>query len=201
MRKKKAGWNAYAFYVIMCGSAPAYMYAAEKIYKTTDEYGVPLYTNTPPGPGAKAIDMPELSVIPPPEQDESAMEDPMRPQMQLAEDTTQREESAAVVGNNYNLDILNPRQNETVPINGSIVQLVLSVDPPLDVDAGHRIEVIVDGAVSYVTRDTRISLPGLDRGSHQLMAQVVNDDGDVLQNTKTITFYAQQAAAYSRAGR
>jgi hypothetical protein len=200
MRKKKAGWNAYAFYVIMWGMAPAYMYAAEKIYKTTDEYGATLYTNTPPGPGAQAIDVPELSVIPPRELDDSALEDPMRPQLQLAEDTTRQEENIPV-GNNYNLDIVNPRQNETVPITGSIVQLVLSLDPPLDVDAGHRIEVVVDGAVSYVTRDTRVSLPGLDRGSHQLTAQVVNDEGDVLQSTQTVTFYAQQPTVYSRAGR
>lgn len=204
MPRKKAGWNAYAFYVIMFGLAPAYMCAADKIYKTTDEYGVPLYTNIPQEPGAQAIDVPELSIIPPPERDAAAMRDPMRPPLELAADTSRETERSAAgnSGNNYNLSIVSPRPNETVPIAGSAVQVDLALQPPLDVEAGHRIEIIVDGAVSHVTRDTELSLPGLDRGSHQLSARIVNDLDEVVQSSNTVTFHAQQPVVFpNSAGR
>lgn len=201
MPRKKAGWVAYAFYAIMWSSAPAYMYAADKIYKTTDEYGVPVYSNTPPGPDAKAIDMPELSIIPPPERDREALRDPMQPPLELAQDTT-RETERRIIGNNYKLDIVSPRHNETVPIDGNIVQVELDLQPPLDVGAGHRIEIVVDGAVSQVTRETEISLPGLDRGSHLLIARIVNDLDEVVQSTRPITFHAQQPVTFpNSAGR
>lgn len=201
MPRKKAGWGVYAFYAIIWSAAPAYMYAADKIYKTTDEYGVPFYSNLPPGPGAKAIDMPELSIIPPPERDRDTLSDPMRPPLELAADTT-REAERRIVGNNYKLDIVSPRHNENVPIAGNVVQVQLALEPPLDVEAGHRIEIVVDGAVSQVARDTEVSLPGLDRGSHQLMARIVNDLDEVVQSTNPITFHAQQPVVFpNSAGR
>lgn len=201
MRRKKAGWNAYAFYVIMGSAAPAYMYAADKIYKSVDEYGVPVYSNTPPRPGAEAVDVPGLSIIPPPERDTSIMRDPMRPPLELAEDTS-REMERGITGNNYNLRIVDPRHDEIVPVAGATVQVELALEPPLDVEAGHRIEIVVDGAVSQVTRETEVSLPGLDRGAHQLRARVVNDRDEVVQSSNTITFYAQQPVVFpNSAGR
>jgi hypothetical protein len=193
MPRKRAGWGVYVFYTVMWAAAPAYMYAADKIYKSTDEYGVPLYSNTPPAPGAEAIDMPGLSIIPPPGRDRENLRDPMRPPLELAADTT-RETQGSAVGNNYKLVIVSPRDDETVPIAGNVVRVELALEPPLDVDAGHRIEIVVNGAVSRVTRDMEVSLPGLDRGSHQLMARVVNNLDEVVQSTNTITFHAQQPA-------
>ncbi len=194
MPSKKTGWNAYVVCAVLAVSVPATMYAAEKIYKTTDEYGVPLYTNQPEE-GAVAVDMPELSVIPAPVYDESTMQDPMRPDLELAEDTT-REAATPRRGNIYNLSIVQPENNETVSIAGATVQVELNLEPPLNVAAGHRIQIIVDGAVSTETRQTRISLPGLDRGEHQLLAVVVNDRDEVVQSTNTVTFYAQQHVVF-----
>jgi hypothetical protein len=196
MPRKKAGWNAYAFWIVLgiwlsSSLYAAAIYAADKIYKTTDEYGATLYSNVAPGPDAEEVDVPQLSIIPPPEYDEESMQDPMRPPLELAQDTSQ-ETRKTRSGNIYKLDIVQPENNQTVPIAGSTVQVELDMQPPLDVTAGHRIEIVVDGVVSKETRDTRVSLPGLDRGAHQVMARIVNDTDDVVQSTRTVNFYAQQ---------
>lgn len=193
MPRKKAGWNAYAFWLVLGVWLSTSLYAADKIYKSIDESGVPLYSNTPPEPGAVAIDVPEISIIPAPDYADAPMRDPMRPPLELAQDMSQETRKTGN-GNIYNLDIVQPENNQTVPIAGSIVQVELDMQPPLDVAAGHRIEIVVDGVVSKETRETRVSLPGLDRGSHQVMARIVNDRDEVVQSTKTVTFYAQQSA-------
>jgi hypothetical protein len=179
--------------------------AEEKIYKTVDEFGVTTYTNVQPAPGVKAIDMPDISVIPARDLGPIPMRDPMQPQnepLQLSENTFRETRQNDRRGNIYNLDIVKPEHNETVSITGSTVQVKLDLQPPLDVAAGHRIEIVVDGTVSTETRDTEVSLPGLDRGSHQLMARIVNDTGEVVQSTNTITFHAQQPVVFpNSAGR
>jgi hypothetical protein len=179
--------------------------AEEKIYKTVDRDGVTTYTNVQPAPGVEAIDMPDISVIPARELGPRPMRDPMRPQnepLQLSENTFRETGQVDRRGSIYNLDILKPAHNETVSITGSAVEVELDLQPALDVAAGHRIEIVVDGAVGTETRDTEVSLPGLDRGSHQLMARIVTDTGEVVQSTNTITFYAQQPVVFpNSAGR
>jgi hypothetical protein len=200
MSRKKTGWNAYVVCTFFAVSVPATMHAADRIYKTTDEYGIPEYSNTQE-PGSVVVDVPEISVIPAPQPyDESTMRDPMQPPLELAQDTT-RQEVRQRSGNIYNLQIVKPENNETVSIAGATVQVELALDPPLDVAAGHRIQVVVDGVVSTETRQTRISLPGLDRGGHQLEVRVVNDRDEVVQSTNAITFFAQQPVVFPSASR
>jgi hypothetical protein len=183
--------------------------AEEKIYKTVDADGVTTYTNVQPAPGVEAIDMPDISIIPARELGPMPMRDPMRPldgQMQLSENTFQEtgrnDNRNDRRGNIYNLSIARPRHNETVQIAGSPVEVELELQPPLDVAAGHRIEIVVDGTVSKEARDTEISLAGLDRGSHQLMARIVTDTGEVVESTNTVTFHAQQPVVFpNSAGR
>jgi hypothetical protein len=183
--------------------------AEEKIYKTVDDLGVTTYTNIQPSPGVKAIDMPAISVIPARNLGPMPMRDPMRPQnepLQLSgntfQETGRNDTRNDRRGNIYNLSIARPQHNETVQIAGSPVEVELDLQPSLDVAAGHRIEIVVDGAVSREVRDTEISLAGLDRGSHQLMARIVTDTGEVVESTNTVTFYAQQPVVFpNSAGR
>ncbi len=189
----------YAVSVALLVTAHIGLRAEEKIYKTVDELGVTTYTNVQPAPGVEAIDMPAISVIPARELGPLPMQDPMRPQnelLQLSENTFSETGRAERRGNIYNLEIVKPEQNETVSITGSAVEVELELQPPLDVAAGHRIEIVVDGAVSTETRDTEVSLPGLDRGTHQLTARIVNDTDEVVQSTNTVTFYAQQPVVF-----
>jgi hypothetical protein len=165
--------------------------AEDKIYKSVDELGVTTYSNVQPAPGVEAIDMPDISVIPARDVSTMPMRDPMQP-LQLSENTFRESKQEDRGRNIYNVFILKPEHNDTVPITGSAFEVELDVQPPLDVEAGHRIEIILDGAVTTETQDTEVRLPGLDRGSHQLMARVVTDSDEVVRSSDTITFYAQQ---------
>lgn len=194
MPRKKAGLSLYVFCAVLFTTGGASLYAADKIYKTTDEYGVPLYSNIPPGPGAEEVDVPQLSIIPPPGSDEP-MRDPMQPPLELAQDTT-RENERPRSGNIYKLSIVRPEQDEVVQVAGTPLQVQLNLEPPLDVAAGHRIEIVVDGEVSAETSQTRVSLPGLDRGEHRLSVRVVNDRDEVVQSTNAVAFFAQQPVIF-----
>ncbi|HEY3488472.1 MAG TPA: DUF4124 domain-containing protein [Gammaproteobacteria bacterium] len=190
----------YAMFAALLLTAPDPTPAREIIYKTTDENGEITYTNIPlddaEAEKIEIVDMPEISIIPASRVSEFAgMSDPMRP-ADYQEESPFFSETENGNGNFYTLSIAQPEHNTAVPITGAAVQVELAVEPPLDVAAGHRIEILVDGAISTKTRETSLSLPGLDRGAHQLQARIVNDQNEVVQTTNTVTFFALQPTVF-----
>jgi len=72
------------------------------------------------------------------------------------------------------------------------VNVSLLLDPPLM--AGHRIELMLDGAVIPVESPggTQLRLEGVSFGSHQAYAQVRDAQGAVVAGSPVVTFHLRK---------
>jgi hypothetical protein len=69
----------------------------------------------------------------------------------------------------------------------------VEVAPPLE--AGHRIDLVVDGQrLRLNTRSTQVTVPNVFRGTHVLNAIVIGANGAELLRSPPRTIYVQQAS-------
>lgn len=92
------------------------------------------------------------------------------------------------------LRIAVPADEETVHDNNGDVRVIVRVSPPLDAQAGDRIVLLLDGHPAASGRTTRYELEDVDRGTHNLQAQVAAADGSVLEASPVVTFYMWRAS-------
>ncbi len=93
------------------------------------------------------------------------------------------------------LTITSPAPKETVHDNAGNVNVVLSVEDGAVLPPGYRIRLLLDGEPAAPDNSrTRFQLSGVDRGSHELQALIVDDDGRVLTRSAPVTFYMWQAS-------
>lgn len=93
------------------------------------------------------------------------------------------------------LQIVQPKNAETVHDNTGAVPVEVALNPPLDTKAGHRLRVMLDEALlpgAWTT--TRFSLQQVERGTHQLQVIVADGEGRTLNRSATIEFYMWQAS-------
>ncbi|TAK87468.1 MAG: hypothetical protein EPO20_03960 [Betaproteobacteria bacterium] len=93
--------------------------------------------------------------------------------------------------------IVAPNEDETVHDNNGNVAVVVRVSPPLDVEAGDRIVLLMDGSAVASGRDARFDLKGVDRGTHVLQAQVTAAGGSVLAASPQVSFHMWRASRLS----
>lgn len=145
---------------------------APAIYRSTDEYGNPSFSDQP-GPNADRVDVGKTNRTPPveprarPEPREEGEEDPSQ----------------------YVLTIEQPANNSVIA-NGLIpTDIVVNVTPPLL--PNHRITFALDGEMLTSSHATRHTISRLTPGSHQISAQVVDSEDRPLSepHTARVTAY------------
>jgi hypothetical protein len=150
-----------------------------EIYKTIDADGNVLYTDQPLE-GAKPITLPKPSVYTP-----GPLATPAGPPSQ--------EEDA---GTAYTaLSISTPAQDETFFNSEGLVQVQLDLEPALDLTAGHKMVVDMDGT-RMVSTGTSYSLGNIERGSHTIRAEVVDRNGKPLITSAPVTFHFRQPSLF-----
>lgn len=92
------------------------------------------------------------------------------------------------------LRIVVPADEETVHDNNGDVRVVVRVSRPLDAKAGDRIVLLLDGHAAARGRTTRFELKNVDRGTHNLQAQLAAADGSTLEASPVVTFYLWRAS-------
>jgi hypothetical protein len=94
--------------------------------------------------------------------------------------------------NHYNaFTISTPSNDETIRDNTGNVQVTLQVEPALM--KGHSIQVYIDSsAQSSPQTSADILLKDINRGTHTLMAKLLDENGKVLMQSKSTTFYLHQ---------
>jgi hypothetical protein len=90
--------------------------------------------------------------------------------------------------------IVSPAEDETVHDNSGNVAVTVSVSPPLDVKAGDRILLLLDGRAVASGGMTRFELKGVERGTHDLQAQVAAPDGSILGASTIVAFHMWRAS-------
>lgn len=151
--------------------------AAADIYKSTDAEGNVVFSDTP-RPGAKKIILPPTPVynFPTPAPSVNAP-------------------SSKATANAYYtlLRIVRPAPGETVRDNTGAVDVSVELTPPLNVQAGHKLIVALDGnTLTQQENATQIKLSNLDRGVHTLKATVLDASGQVQISSQSLTFYMKR---------
>lgn len=154
-----------------------------EIYKVVDKDGNVTFTDQAPGDGSKPIDLPDLSVV---ETEPAAAQTPAA--ATGAEEPT--EPTMRELRRLYrDFSITQPDNEETFwgTANTVVVGWGSQVPPTPDMN----VQLFIDGQAREVPGSGSISLT-LDRGEHQVYAELRNARNRPIVTTDTVTFFVMQ---------
>jgi hypothetical protein len=149
--------------------------AVADVYRWTGDDGTVIFSDTPQA-GAELIELNETTVVP----------------AQEARRRTERRSPSQAQQNYASLVIINPA-NEATFRNVSAITVSVALNPVLQVDAGHKLQVYLDGA-AYGSSSTssQIALADVVRGSHQVAVAVLDEGGREMLRSATSQFFVHQ---------
>lgn len=163
--------------------------AEPAIYKTVDADGNVIFTDVPPRDAADAVRIskgnnytptqseatpePEADV-PPAGQDQPPPDDPAYVASEVSYD---------------HITIATPADDAAVRENAGNLSVQVNLSPQLDLANGHSIQLMLNGNLASSGTSTTLSITNVDRGTHGLVAQVVNATGEILASSGPITFH------------
>lgn len=187
---KSAGFGR-TITAMMCAAVlaiSAWPAAAQEIYRVVDEDGNVTYTDRKPDDGSAPLDLPELSVVEPGELgnvEVAGVPDQPRRDRERAPELTFR--------------ITSPSQEET--IWNTAMELPVQMQLEIELPPGAQIVLFLDGQPQPPVQSTSITLEGVERGPHNLRAELQTSSGRVLATTEPVTFFMrQQSALHPRPG-
>ncbi len=167
--------------VLLVAAAPAV--DAQQIYKTVDEDGNVVYTDRKPSDDAEPIPLPELTVVDP---------------VDLG-DTSAARSSEPSEFEPFEFSIVSPLADEII-IN-TAYRLDVEVDIDSELPNGAEIVYKVDGEEKLVSRETSVTLEGIERGPHEVSAEIRLRNGQVIGVAESVGFFMRQnSALYNRPG-
>lgn len=157
---------------------------ADGVFKWKDRYGKTQYGDKPPqGVKAKPFNPPPITVI-----DNYGKQwaptgntAPARQQQQ-----TTRSKSSSSSSGYSSLKIVAPKSGQAIRANDGDVTLMLGIDPKLQ--KGHSVVVFLDGKEVSNGASRAVNLPNLDRGAHQVHAEIRDAHKTNIISSPAITF-------------
>lgn len=142
-----------------------------QIYKWTDGSGN-VYFSDKPHPGAEEIELPPIQSFSSP----------------APEPTTPLTEENKSPDANYSISIVEPTDQATIRNNQGLVTIQLQVKPELN--GGNKVQVMLDGQpLGTPQASTVFAIQDVKRGAHTLTAKVVDDKGQALATSESLTFF------------
>lgn len=154
------------------------------IYKTTNAQGNVVFTDVPPKDDAKSVEIRQGNSYRP----EIATPTAAAP---AAEDEEDSAEDTATAGYDK-ITITSPPHDEALRENTGNISVSVALDPALDTAAGHRLQVLVDGQVAGEAPSATVQLQNIDRGTHSLVAQVIDANNSVLASSSAVVVHLQR---------
>lgn len=155
----------------------AFSVANAQIYQSTDEAGNPVYTDTPGSdPAAKELKLPPVNIIPSPS--------PTGMNFDV-------EQPAFDPGKYQSIKIIAPQNDATVFIRTTNLPIEVKLLPPVKQALGHRLLVLWDGEPLFENQTTYL-LDDADRGTHTLLAQVVDENGNILIKSQPVSVHIRK---------
>jgi len=156
--------------------------ALGEIYKIIDpKTGKVTYTDTPPADGqgnAVNLDLPPVN---------TQQHTPSSPPASVAEQDTKE-----VVYRD--LEIVQPADDSTIPPGQLDLVVQIKASPLLQ--TGHRVRFLLnDRALGAPISGTSLVIDELIRGSHQIRAQILDNDGRVLKESAPVTIHVKRGSA------
>ncbi|MDP2226989.1 MAG: DUF4124 domain-containing protein [Moraxellaceae bacterium] len=157
--------------------------AQAQIYKYVDASGNLVLTDTP-REGAVPVQTSPIMTMPFPKGSSP-------PSSSAGDPTPARQQALA-----YTVLLSSPPADTSYRRGEDAVPVAVTVSPSLA--DGHRLEVLLDGKVISNGGGTSIALDeNIDRGTHTLVARVVDSAGKVLASSAAVSFTVQQSSLLS----
>ncbi|HEY5647123.1 MAG TPA: DUF4124 domain-containing protein [Pseudomonadales bacterium] len=153
--------------------------AASRIYRTVDEQGNVVFTDVPPREGEESAQI----VIEAPNSFDAREATPQTDAW-IVEPT---DDAAAPAFSYETLSIVSPPNDEAVRENAGNVSIVADVNPGLQY--GHVMRLLMDGAVVQEGRQTTFALANVDRGTHVIGLEIIDEQGQVVARSDDSTFH------------
>lgn len=156
--------------------------SADEVYKWVDEDGVVHYSDQPV-PGAEVIQIPD-----------SNRSRPTRPNTSVRRRaaTPEPEQPAASEPFSYeSLSFSSPSPEQTLWNIGGTLNVALNLTPALR--AGDQVRLYFDGEPQTIS-GLRTELQEVWRGTHNLQAEVLDENGELMIRSDPIRFYVQQTS-------
>lgn len=148
-------------------------------YRWTDANGVVHYSDRPQE-GAEVIELPKSTP--------SAT--PFSPRItQTAQDEPVASEEPAFAYES--IEVSAPAPEETLWNIGGVLNVTLNLQPALQ--SGHQVRVYFDGQARSVA-GTSFQLQEVYRGAHNIQAEVLDENGQLMGRSQPTRFYVQQNA-------
>lgn len=156
--------------------------ASAGIYTYIDAQGNRVFTDRPGGRAVESVDTRTINSM------------PAQPTTPLAAPDQARRESKFT----YRLlEIVQPEHDATLRNNAGELSVSVTSDPVLQ--PGHLYRLLLDGSpVAPATSEPVFALQNIDRGSHQLIVEVVDDEGQALQSSPPRTFHLLRTSLAQR---
>jgi hypothetical protein len=172
--------TAVIFGFVLAG--PLAAQSSGEIYKVVDENGNVTYTDQRPSASAEPMDLPPLSVI------QSDIVVPA-PAAQAAEEETKAPTPGDLRRQFRDFRITQPQQEETFWGTANTVVVAWGSSQPVPPELSARL--FVDGRAQDVPGSGSVTLT-LDRGEHQVYAELLDARKRRIIATPTVTFFVKQ---------
>jgi hypothetical protein len=162
--------------------------ALAQAYRWVDENGVVHYSDRPQA-GAEEVELETAPAI-----DMPVPRRTIAPRRAASADGDR--DSASAVGYET-LEIASPAAEETLWNLGGVLNVSLNLQPALQ--QGHQLRVYFDGTAQAVD-STQFQLQEVYRGVHNLQAEVLDENGQLLIRSQPSRFYVQQTTIINPRG-
>jgi len=164
--------------------------ADKQIFKTIDSDGNVVFSDVPPAPqqSGEPVELPTPNVFPA-APDEGKTADGR--EMWIVDTDSEASEGDSAPAQYLSLTIRAPANDANIRENTGSFSVFASLDPPLRPD--HSLQLLLDKVPAATAgRDAIFTLSNVDRGTHTLQAQVVDDSGAVVFAGQPSVFHLQR---------
>jgi hypothetical protein len=172
------------YLLLLLATAPVAVAASGEIYKVVDKDGNVTYTDQRPSSDAQPVDLPELSVV------ETDIQVPEAGQPDASAEAEAKSLTPRELRRQFaDFRIIQPEQEETFwgTANSVVVSWGSAQSAPPELSA----RLFVDGAPQEVPVSGSVTLT-LDRGEHQVYAELLDARKRRIVTTDTVTFFVKQ---------
>lgn len=162
--------------------------AAERIYRSTDDEGNPLFTDDPPSDDAEPVELDPLTTVPATETGSDARTG--QPDG-APEDAAPPDDAPPYRG----IAVTYPPADQAVRHNGGIVPFRVALEPAeAALRPGHEVQILLDGELRGSGSKLQVSVSPVNRGPHTVRARVVDGSGQAIVTSEPVDFVLLRAS-------
>lgn len=164
-----------------------------QVYKTVDKDGNVTYTDQPPADGSKPIELAPISVIEAPIYEKA-------PEATQADGAIEGDEEVPLktLRRNYkDFAIISPQAEESVWAPDGPISIAWQTG--LALQEGMQVTIFLDGKRHSTTTQQMVVVVGLERGEHNVSAELRDSRNRTVATTARVVFFVRQPGLYNRA--